>query len=1068
MTSTTLTKLYFLDKITIAAVSTCLAIFLTLASLKLTLAPSYYSFIVGNITWDAASKFQDLLAAPIFISALLFSAWLFKTNISNIKINRSETEANSLINQLLTWSIPAAITFGSSLVGLSFDIKLFHLSILGITYFAFISIILKNPNSKLTSTTASIALLSIILVSLIPLELTLLLGRLPASIGYSIDIATASKITYKLLAMGSVGLLLLAVYRPNHLEKLAPATLFLGQIASSTLFFCFYPARLITPSGIITKYSTTPLLKLALCFLIILSILDITRRLLTFHKNKMRNLADLISPLAVFALLIVFKAGVTTQPSVSPDDYHFGEHLLGWWQYLQGVVPYIGYVPAHGVIGDDLPGLLAYIFYEGTAADIAEAARLATLILSFLAFISLYKFSKNYVLSFTAILLLGGSSQSTNLSWLYLVPFLCIWLNSALLEKHAKWLSIWLLTVPLAILGVPPQGVLITAASAPLVLYVLWEYRKKNDFRADSYYLIAALSIIIGASIFTPFASMLFGAVRYVLENGSINQVAYGIPWSLSWNGSPRSGFIFEAIRMSWVFVPVLALLTVYNERNNFKKSTQPAVAALVVVTLALLLIPYSMGRIDPGAGSRPSTSGILGWSVLMPLAVWALVECRVKAGWVLLGAILSSTVNVFPPSLNAFISSFAPTILVGSIYHGPNNGFRNIGDGSIQQENLERLTRLKVLMDSKLAPNESYLDLTSRNALYFYLNRPPLLPVTAAYNMVPLAQQRRAIDVLKIAKPRIALLEANNITHDGGGLALRTPLLYRYIIDNYIPKYENGFVLGYLKTEPDSVKNVARIPLLKTKDFTESNSKQPSANSFIVDPEFSKLLKVSQSIKLSDGQSYKISSIHENEIKLLLEDRHPNLDTINNHIEVELSEDLLASYRATLFQKSFGVNDFKKIPIAWGRSLNTLESKLNLSSDLSSTPFTAKDFSVEGDSLKVSGPDPQLIFDVSSLSLAGQDSGVLRFDFSCKNKQQDPRIQLFWWGDTFEGPTEALSVKFNAENGSIVVPLEALPLWLMMKKIVGLRIDLDNSASCTSVKFKHLALYRNSVEPQQ
>lgn len=1067
MTSTTSTKLYFLDKITIATVSTCLAIFFTLTSLKLTLAPSYSSFIVGNITWDAASKFQDLLAAPIFISVLLFCAWLFKTNISNIKINRSETEANSFINQLLTWSIPAAITFGSSLVGLSFDVKLFHLSILGIIYFALTSIILKNPNSKLTSTTASIALLSVILISLVPLELSLLLGRLPASIGYSIDTVTASKITYKLLATGSIGLLLIAAYRPNHLEKLAPATLFFGQIASSTLFLCFYPARLITPSGIITKYSTTPLLKLALFFLIVFSIVDITRRLLTFQKNKMQNLADLISPLAVFALLIIFKSGVTTQPSVSPDDYHFGEHLLGWWQYLQGVVPYIGYVPAHGIIGDDLPGLLAYIFYEGTAADIAEAARLATLILSFLAFISLYKFSKNYILSFTAILLLGGSSQSTNLSWLYLVPFLCIWLNSALLEKHAKWLSIWLLTVPLAILGVPPQGILITVASAPLVLYVLWEYRKKNEFRADSYYLIVTLSIIIGASIFTPFASMLFGAVRYVLENGSINQVAYGIPWSLSWNGSPRSGFIFEAIRMSWVFVPVVALLTVYNERNNLKQSAKPAVAAVVVVTLALLLIPYSMGRIDPGAGSRPSTSGILGWSVLMPLAVWALVECRVKAGWVLLGAILSSTVNVFPPSLNAFVSSFAPTILVGSIYHGPSNGFRNIGDGSIQQENVERLIRLKSLMDSKLAPNESYLDLTSRNALYFYLNRPPLLPVTAAYNMVPLAQQRRAIDILKIAKPRIALLEAKNITHDGGGLALRTPLLYRYIIDHYIPNYENGFVLGYLKTEPDSVNNIARIPLLKTRD-SEPNSKQPSVNSFIVDPKFSKLLKIGQIIKLPDGHSYKISNIDENEIKLIVEGRHPNLDTIDNYIEVDLSEDLLASYRATLFQKSFGVDDFKKIPIAWGRSLKTLESKLNLSSDLSSTPFTAKDFSVQGDSLKVSGPDPQLIFDVSNLSLAGQDSGVLRFDFSCKNEHQDPRIQLFWWGDTIEGPTEALSVKFNAENGSIVVPLEALPLWLMMKKIVGLRIDLDNAASCTSVKFKHLALYRNSVQPQQ
>ena len=41
---------------------------------------------------------------------------------------------------------------------------------------------------------------------------------------------------------------------------------------------------------------------------------------------------------------------------------------------------------------------------------------------------------------------------------------------------------------------------------------------------------------------------MLAGAVRYVADNGSVNQLAYGIPWSLSWAAPVRHGLLFEAL----------------------------------------------------------------------------------------------------------------------------------------------------------------------------------------------------------------------------------------------------------------------------------------------------------------------------------------------------------------------------------------------------------------------------------------------------------------------------------------------------------------------------------------
>ena len=75
-----------------------------------------------------------------------------------------------------------------------------------------------------------------------------------------------------------------------------------------------------------------------------------------------------------------------------------------------------------------------------------------------------------------------------------------------------------------------------------------------------------SLAVLIILGLGTPLGAMLLGAVRYVLENGPVNQVAYGMPWNLSWNTGAKSGLVFEAIRMSWVAIPT------WMPGNNFGK----------------------------------------------------------------------------------------------------------------------------------------------------------------------------------------------------------------------------------------------------------------------------------------------------------------------------------------------------------------------------------------------------------------------------------------------------------------------------------------------------------------
>jgi hypothetical protein len=99
------------------------------------------------------------------------------------------------------------------------------------------------------------------------------------------------------------------------------------------------------------------------------------------------------------------------------------------------------------------------------------------------------------------------------------------------------------------------------------------------------------------------------------------------------------------------------------------------------------------------------------------------------------------------------------------------------------------------------------------------------------------------------------------------------------------------------------------------------------------------------------------------------------------------------------------------------------------------------------------------LTFDISSINLSGREAGILRFDFTCLNQSATPRIQVFWWGDSDNGRDETLSIRFTADNGTLIVPLDATPLWLMLKRVKGISIDLDNASACDAIKINNVRL---------
>lgn len=1064
-----LNQLSTTEKLAVVVSSSALAGLALLACLNLTIAQSYSDFVVGSIAWRAETKLQDIIAAPIFI-AVLFLAVIFLTfQLVKQKQQFGSAYSIKLSDQLIWWSLPAIASISSLILGVGIDHNLLYLSAVGLGFIAISTSYNAFNRIDISPEVLGRSAFSIILIGLIPLELALIRGRAPATLVGDINLAHYVLATYIIIGFGLISGLLNSMRRPEQLTRFLPKLLLVGQIGLPSLFLTIYPARLLQPNGAVSKYQTTWGLKLLVVGMIVWGIFDVVRRYRKYGKNTSGDWKQLFSPLALFALLVALTVGNTVSPSISPDDYHFGESLVGWWSYLQGTIPYVGYLPAHGLIDDDLRGLLSLLFYDGSAGSIADAGRLSFVLLALAGFFSIYRFTGSIALAFVSIFFINNAvAMGAGFKWIFFIPFLCLWFSRSLISNPARWLSVWILTVPIVILGVPPQGLLLVAASSVMAAYMAWIFWRTTKTREWKEILLA-LGLLLVLAVFTPLLPMLTGALRYVIENGPINQIAYGVPWELSWSSGSKSGLVFEAIRMSWVAIPIACLgiiLTVMKGSVAAQKAL--SIPAIVIFLFSLPLIPYAMGRIDPASLSRPGIYAIFGWAVLLPVALWGLLKPNIRAAFILLIVGMSSTLSVIPLfPLQNLISATSARIGTGALRDGQVAGMPNIGIASVQDEHWNGLVKLNALLNNKLSSGETYLDLTGRHAQYFYLNRKPSMAVTAPYNMAPPQQQQRAVNELARDLPRIALLQSNtyNINHDGGGLALRNPYLYRFIIDNYIPSFEDGFIIGVKKYKVPEVQG--RTIDVAVKDFTDANwdrgvfRGQPAV--IVADPAVLTFINVGDEVRIGIGELRRV-------VKVSMEGKSvwfagPPFELIKGnrpiYIHLPMSTELLLEYRASLFQRAFSTSDLQKIPVAWGRSYKSLEKKMTLIKWIDEVPTSFSQLIPENGGYKVNGIDPILSFDILSLDLSGRDAGLLKFDFSCMNRSAEPRIQVFWWGDHHGGPFEASSVRFTADDGTLIIPLDADPRWLTLKTIKGIRIDLDNASACSAFSVRNIGLFQ-------
>jgi len=994
---------------------------------SLVIPQKYSQFTVGAIAWTAGSKNFDYLILFGFLACffLLFSALrMLAAFMREADQKNIETQFRQLI---IYCSIPVGIWAGTIFRTDELNFEPINISSILMLLSIALTVILIGQKDKLFTSKEYSEIISsgLLAILLSPVNVSAIL------IAYNrISIApdfTSILLKRVLMAMSwvmvfhlifvlftAIALFLIVTQKRGDVlqfKKSLRILLCSSQIALPLTFLILIPNPWINEDQKFYGYDISISLWLFSIVLILVGLVDLGIRFWqAIQVNNQNSILSAISPLSIIAVLLLLKSPVVGVSFIPSDDYHWGEHLLGYWLWKDhGYIPYQDYDPARGLV-NYLPGFLADLFLNENASSYTAIIGGPILILPFIA-VAYFVVAQTIgsLPAFLGLLFMPNPGGLFEIDIVVTVA-LCICVKLLLNQRWIAFLMTWLSACALLIMFGPGQGGLFLIATLPLAGFAFYKAMCGN--RRNLLYSLGIFALCaIAISLLTPLDNILIGAFRYGIEQSSLNTTAYGIEWDKSRLNPARENYppltypLFELIRTSWIVVSVFIGLLIYRTliRGRVNQNKSFLFFAIPIFILTVLLIPRSAGRIDGGIMSRLGFTSIWVGCLLLPLGLLQKGKNGQKAMLIfllaILGGILSAPLNLSTNLLSNSIAAVNVTKI--SILDSKVTGLPRLGSGVVEPAHLHRLQKISTILKSLLETNETYLDLTNFNAHYFYFDYPPPIQSGAPYNLVHLNQQVRALEALKKNPPPLILVKADSNNHDAASLALRPHLLYRYIIaEGYTPFSVDNFIFFI---RPNLVERLNRI------DISQISEEFPS-NLFI-------------------GETL--------------------------------------SKKLRLLDEAFLIHGYGMIPTAWGKSIDSLRGHMRQVADISSQiEPTLKSFVRRGDRYRISGTNPTLSYDISSLNLSGRDAGLLVFKYeSC---QQEPKtvLNIRWEDSQISQDGVPMFVSTTISNSWQIVPLDASPRWLLTEGLKRIQFEVASTA-CARFAISDVKLFQRAEVDQ-
>jgi hypothetical protein len=962
-----------------------------------------------------------------------------------------------MLAHFLWWSCPGAMALGAAIAGMSFSVPLVGVSVCATVLISAETLLSRRVGRELRPDAISASLLGCLLWCLAPFAVAVAVAR--STVGLAQVSGHVPWVWIAALAgCAAAGSQLWGAARGAvEMDWVGRQFVVLPQCLAPLFLLALLPTRLRLPDGSISAYPVEPALTVLAWILAVASVARCVSGL-----RRRRSIAPTgdrsgwgMSPLAVLALVLVGIFGKTGAPVVSGDDYHYGETLLGWMSYRGGHLPYVDYQPPHGFVQDDLAALLTSVFFDGSAAAHTEALRLTASLLTALLFAVVWWATRSQLLTVVATVI-GVAPTAVGFSgtsWVFLCAVGWFLVAPRLRAKPRLWIVAWVLLAPVLVLAVPAQGLALVGASGVLAVRSVLQVLREEGIRG----LAAPAGAVAGVALVsavTPLGRMLAGAVGYVTSNAPVNLVAYGIPWNPALSGRGDTPIGLDVLRMLWAMGLVLCCITAVRALRTRQWHGEALARAGFFALFLGGVLPYVMGRIDAGVASRPGQATAFTLALVVPALVWWDLRSRGRA--ILAVGMVACVSALFGPVLQVgrLTAAAEPFVTSKTLVDGSTVGLPGWGRAAPQDpKSLEQTERLARILRRELPPGAPYYDATSHNAQYYYLGRRPAVSVPAVYNLPLLADQRRTIRQLTRASPEIAVLlePLGNLTHDGGGLALRTPLLARYLERTYTPYQQDGFILGHLGAHiPRDADLSVSLALADDSDGTwDRGVSSTSAAIKLADPTAATMIRVGASVTLPDGSQRKVTAAGAGVLTLAGPEIEAGVGSEDHDISVDVSDLDQRLYHAWLFERAFGQSDLRLLPSSWGRSLNVMNG-LDLVARVRGTS-------------RLEPGSPPMVVPLPPVAVGSAEFDMVALDVRCMgNDTGSPVISLSWTSPSLS-PEELPGRIFVAKPGAQLVPLDSSAFWQSTDAAEALVVRFAEGGGCEEARISHVSLWKRS-----
>ncbi len=509
-----------------------------------------------------------------------------------------------------------------------------------------------------------------------------------------------------------------------------------------------------------------------------------------FRANRVLSTSGIPS-FAISAFLVPLR-GVYGVPSISSDDYHFGEIFSPEFLFRKfHQIPYSEIVLPRGLLANVVPGIANEVLFNGSAST----STFVFLVIAFFVVGISHVLLREVVGVSAATIMVGFVAvANTYLENDLLVSSLLLFAVGVILRRPRPLIlgPLIAISVSIAILTYPLMGVAMFA-----VVFCVFTASALGELLRRQYdpkYLMTSIftfTCTILLIYYSPIGQPLIDAFEYVLINAGSNTESFGVSIDLTFGTPFALGQILSMSFMLGIFVSLWIFWI--NRKSLFSPSWRSYSSLMLALTPALFSFGFFsryLGRIDPSEWIYRSAAGSIVVMGIITPAVLLISDKKefAKASYMFFAMAALISLSVAPIGRGGLIGSLIEQV------ESPNSwsteavieSIPMLGLGKSDTNHIASLIEIKGVV-ANLADGEPVLNLSNRGSLFKYMNWRNPLGYLAPYNIPSSSEEIAVVNRLKENPPLIAFLGPGN-QHDGLSLTLRNPLLANWVVSNYDP----------------------------------------------------------------------------------------------------------------------------------------------------------------------------------------------------------------------------------------------------------------------------------------